>query len=76
VRAGPSHTTTPTTIRKDPIGAASDPEKPVQPVLPGLARFLRTQQRASAHPSPVTHVPRLIPEGESAVLARSGEFQA
>jgi hypothetical protein len=48
VRAGPSHTTTPAMIRKDQSASVeSDPEKPIQPDHSGLARFLRTQQRAS-----------------------------
>jgi hypothetical protein len=78
VEAGPSHTPTPATrsARNMTASVESDPEKPVQPVLPGLARFLRTQQRASALPSTLTHVPRSHPQGMFAVLARSDEFQA
>ncbi len=75
VRAGPSHTTTPTatpTKGDPPAGAASDPEKPNHPDHSGTARFLRTQQRASTHPHPslTFHTP------EEAVLTRSVKIQA
>ena len=76
VKAGPSHTPTPIAIRKDPTGVDRDPEKPVQPDHSGSARFLRTQQRASAFHPTQPRVPRRHLRRESAVLAGLVEIPA
>ena len=58
MRAGPSHPTN----QKPRL--TSDPRRNSPKTLyESRARFLRTQQRASATPLTVTHVPRLHPKG-------------
>jgi hypothetical protein len=73
VKAGPSHTTTPTTIHKDYQSVQQgDPEKPEQPETSRPARFLRTQQRASIpHPLKLTFHTHTPKKEAPAVLARS-----
>ncbi len=57
---GESRPQPPTT--PEPIQCDCDPEKPVHVPNGDPARFLRTQQRASAFHSILTHVPRLSSE--------------
>jgi hypothetical protein len=68
VKAGPSHTTTPTTIRKDQQLVQQVTQKNQNNPQNGPARFLRTQQRASTiHSTPSTF--HTHPKQEQAVLA-------
>jgi len=71
VRAGPSHPSNCHQLNRDPRRNRSNPQRKQSSV--SRARFLRTQQRASAlHPS-FAHVPR---PPRWAVLARSRQIQA
>jgi hypothetical protein len=65
VKAGPSHTTTPTTNPQKgyTVGAASDPEKPEQPTIKGAGPIPQDPTARLNDPHPHIHVPHIHPKG-------------